>query len=146
MVKNGHWKMMINYGKLGMTVLLKLQTDFKEQQHRLWKITNFRNPGKKPHKLLVDFYGQKFAKCKVECNGFHILSTIANDGIVELAEDKEWSVEEDLCLWHNRDCCVSLLIHHFNVKRHVILTRLMDLSGIDWNAKSRMNKYLSMNQ
>ena len=100
-----------------------------------------RNPAQKPHKRLMEFYGQKFAKCKVECNGFHILSV--NDDNVELAEDKEWSVEEDLCLWHNRDQCLNLLIHHFNVKPPVIITRLMDLSGIDWNARSRMNKYLS---
>eukprot|EP01083_Nonionella_stella_P024833 68415_1 len=103
------------------------------------RLHSLRNWNHKNHSRLRNHYHQRFefiCQKEIVCNELHSIATSHG----ELLGSKEWNVEEDLCLWRNRDCGVELLSKHFSVKYVVITERLMDLSGADGSAKWRMQQ------
>ena len=59
-----------------------------------------------------------------------------------IIDQGEFTVDEDVCLFENRDCSVSSLAKHFNAQKRVIRQRLGDLCDSKNSARVRMNKYL----
>ena len=96
---------------------------------------------KKDHKNHIRLRGRlrkEFGRDCVQCNGLHVV----HDESEELAVAKRWTVEEDACLWENRDCDFNLLVIHFGVKHMALNSRLMDLSGVDLEAKYNVIRFM----
>ena len=58
-------------------------------------------------------------------------------------DQDEFTVDEDVCLFDNRDCSVSSLSKHFNAQKRLIRQRLGDLCDRGNSARMRMDKYVS---
>jgi len=86
----------------------------------------------KVHIALAEHFGHEFGQSQV-FGGSQVMVSEISDEV-----DKEWTVEEDICLYDNRDCAHDVLANHFGVKIGVINHRLMDLSGVDGSARLRM--------
>merc|ERR550525_356956 len=79
------------------------------------RLASFRQKSSKNHHRLVGILGVDVGRDKVECNGLHTVPEISEHS-EEIPVGKLWSVEEDACLWANRDCDVILLVRHFGAK------------------------------
>jgi len=101
------------------------------------RMASLRETGSKNHIRLRGALGGEFGRDAVHCNGLH---AVAAEG-EERAEAKRWSVAEDHCLWQNRDCELGRLVDHFAAKHSLINSRLMDLSGVDLEAKYNVMKF-----
>ena len=82
---------------------------------------------------MAEHFGHTIGQSTIFCTNLHAVPFEIRDDA-----DKEWTAEEDVCLYNNRDCPVSALVTHFGVKFNVINERLMDLSGVDETVRLRM--------
>eukprot|EP01084_Bolivina_argentea_P200985 343592_1 len=67
-----------------------------------------RNPQHKANTRLAAHTGKVIGKRKIACTGSHQIES----ELSAISNHEELTVEEDTCLFSNRDCCVSSLANH----------------------------------